>query len=126
MTTPNGINGGHSFHRDILNAWSPANTESNIPRLQYGDTNSTASSDRFLTSASYLTLQNINLGYTLPSKWIRSLNLSSVRLYAAASNIYYWSARRGFDPRGSFSGDANNTYSYSPAATISGGIKVSF
>ena len=126
MTTPTGINGGHSFHKDLLNAWSPTNTESNIPRLQYGDSNSSASSDRFLCSASNLTLQNINLGYTLPTKWVRSVGLSNVRIYAAGSNLYYWSARRGFDPRSSFTGDTDNTYSYSPSATISGGVKVTF
>ena len=126
MTTPTGINGGHSFHKDLLNAWSPTNTDSNIPRLQYGDSNSAASSDRFLTSASNLTLQNVNLGYTLPAKWVRSVGLSNVRIYAAGSNLYYWSARRGFDPRSSFTGDTDNTYSYSPSATISGGVKVTF
>ncbi len=126
MTTPTGINGGHSLHKDILNAWSPTNTDSNIPRLQYGDSNSSASSDRFLCSASNLTLQNINLGYTLPTKWVRSVGLSNVRIYAAGSNLYYWSARRGFDPRSSFTGDTDNTYSYSPSATISGGVKVTF
>ena len=96
------------------------------PRLQYGDSNSSASSDRFLCSASNLTLQNINLGYTLPTKWVRSVGLSNVRIYAAGSNLYYWSARRGFDPRGSFTGNSDNTYSYSPSATISGGVKVTF
>ena len=96
------------------------------PRLQYGDSNSSASSDRFLCSASNLTLQNINLGYTLPAKWVRSVGLSNVRIYAAGSNLYYWSARRGFDPRSSFTGDTDNTYSYSPSATISGGVKVTF
>ena len=126
MTTPTGINGGHSLHKDILNAWSPTNTDSNIPRLQYSDSNSSASSDRFLCSASNLTLQNINLGYTLPTKWVRSVGLSNVRIYAAGSNLYYWSARRGFDPRSSFTGDTDNTYSYSPSATISGGVKVTF
>ena len=126
MTTPTGINGGHSLHKDILNAWSPTNTDSNIPRLQYGDSNSSASSDRFLCSPSNLTLQNINLGYTLPTKWVRSVGLSNVRIYAAGSNLYYWSARRGFDPRSSFTGDTDNTYSYSPSATISGGVKVTF
>ena len=88
--------------------------------------NSSASSDRFLCSASNLTLQNINLGYTLPTKWVRSVGLSNVRIYAAGSNLYYWSARRGFDPRSSFTGDTDNTYSYSPSATISGGVKVTF
>ncbi|MGM9803302.1 MAG: SusC/RagA family TonB-linked outer membrane protein [Muribaculaceae bacterium] len=126
MTTPYSTLGGHSLHQDILNAWTPENTNTDVPRMQYGDENSAATSDRFLTSASYLTLQNVNLGYTLPTKWIKPLGLSNVRIYAAGTNLYYWSARKGFDPRGSFTGDNNNTYDYSPSATISGGLKVTF
>ena len=109
MTTQNGTAGGHSLHLDLLNAWSADNPNSDIPRMQYGDENSAAQSDRFLVSASYLTLQNVNMGYTLPQKWVKTLGLSSVRIYAAGSNLYYWSVRKGFDPRGSFTGNADNT-----------------
>ncbi|EKC70607.1 hypothetical protein OBE_03808, partial [human gut metagenome] len=56
---------GFNFHKDMLDAWSPSNRESNIPRLQYNDTDASSSSDRFLINASYLNLQSINIGYTL-------------------------------------------------------------
>lgn len=129
MGNPSTGNTGFSLHKDQLNAWSETNTSSNIPRFQYGvtdvDTSSNAVSDRFLTNASTLTLQNINIGYTLPSKWATAIGLSSIRVYAQGDNLYYWSKRKGFDPRSSFWGSSNET-SYAQVRTITGGITVQF
>ena len=122
-------NTGKAFHKDLLNAWSETNTTSDIPRFQYAintiDNNSAYTSDRFLTNATTLSLQNINIGYTVPRKWATKLSLSSIRLYASGENLYYWSKRKGFDPRGSFWGTTSNT-SYSAMRTFSGGVTVSF
>ena len=122
-------NTGKAFHKDLLNAWSETNTTSDIPRFQYAintiDNNSAYTSDRFLTNATTLSLQNINIGYTVPRKWANKLSLSSIRLYASGENLYYWSKRKGFDPRGSFWGTTSNT-SYSAMRTFSGGVTVSF
>ena len=106
MSNPSNGNTGFAFHKDLLDAWSETNTGSSIPRFQYAvkdvDTSSSALSDRFLTDASTLTLQTINLGYTLPKSWISKIGLSSLRVYVSGDNLCYWSKRKGFDPRGSF------------------------
>lgn len=125
MTCPVQGTTGFAIHKDVLKAWSSDNTGSDIPRWQYQDQNSTGVSDRFLTNASSLTLQNINLGYTLPSNVVSRAKLSKVRLYLSCENLYYWTARKGFDPRGSFSG-STSTATYSPSRTISGGVNVTF
>ncbi len=52
------LDNGHIFHADMLNAWSEDNKGSNIPRIQFNDTYTASQSDRFLTNASYLTLQD--------------------------------------------------------------------
>ena len=116
---------GHALHADILNAWSADNKGSNIPRLQFNDKFMTARSDRFLTSASYLNLQNVTIGYTLPKRWIRTLGIAKVRVYAVGDNLWLWSKRQGLDPRQSISGSVSNEY-YSPIRTVSGGITVTF
>ena len=125
MSSPTASNKGSNFHADLLNAWSPENTGSNIPRFQFGDQYTAGSSDRFLTSASYLSLQNINLGYTLPSSITKKLQIEKVRVYVTADNIWYWSKRQGLDPRQSITGSTTNSY-YSPMRTISGGITLTF
>jgi hypothetical protein len=125
MSSPWGSSVGTNYHKDILNSWSSENTESNIPRLQYGDQYSTGQSDRFLTSASYLNIQNINLGYTLPANFTKKFGVSSLRVYLACDNVVYWSKRQGLDPRYSFSGSTNYA-NYSPIRTISGGLNIVF
>lgn len=125
MTSPTSTQRGYNFHADILKAWSPENPTSNIPRLQYGDQYVATSSDRFLTSANYLSLQNINFGYTLPQNIVRKMFLSKLRVYLSCDNVWLWAKRQGIDPRQSISGSVNNTY-YAPIRTISGGLSVSF
>jgi TonB-linked outer membrane protein, SusC/RagA family/TonB-dependent outer membrane receptor, SusC/RagA subfamily, signature region len=125
MSSPTASNTGYNFHADLLNSWTPENKNNDIPRFVFGDTYSTGSSTRFLTDASYLNLQNINLGYTFPAKWTKKAAINSLRLYLTCENVYYWSKRKGFDPRQSFS-SATNATTYSPMRTISGGITFTF
>ena len=120
---------GFAIHKDQLNAWSESNTSSDIPRFQYAvkdnDVTSNATSDRFLTNASTLTLQNINLGYNFPRNLVQRLGLTNVKVYVSGDNLYYWSKRKGFDPRSSFTGSASAT-GYSQARTFTGGITLQF
>lgn len=125
MYSPANKSTGMNWHKDILNAWTPENSSSNIPRLQYEDQNQNGQSDRFLMNASYLNLQNINLGYTLPAKISQKLGIDRIRIYLACENVYYWSKRQGFDPRYSYSGSTSQA-TYSPVRTISGGINLQF
>lgn len=125
MYSPANKSTGQNWHKDILNAWSPENPTSRIPRLQYEDQNQNANSDRFLMNASYLNLQNINFGYTLPSKITQKFGVGKLRVYLSCENVWYWSKRQGFDPRYSYSGSTSQA-SYSPVRTISGGINLQF
>ena len=129
MSNPSNGNTGFAFHKDLLKAWSETNTESNIPRFQYAvkdvDTSSSIISDRFLTDASTLSLQTINLGYTLPKSVVSKMGISNLRVYVSGDNLYYWSKRQGFDPRGSFWGSTSTT-SYSPVRTFTGGVTIQF
>ena len=124
MSSPTGST-GYNYHKDLLNAWTPENTGSNIPRFQLNDQYSASMSTRFLTNASFLNIQNINVGYTLPSRWTKKMAISSLRLYMSAENVFYWSKRKGFDPRQSYDETTNATY-YSPMRTISGGVTFEF
>lgn len=131
MYVPSGSN-GNNWNRDILKAWTPENTNTDVPRLQYADQYTNTWSDRFLTDASYLSLQNITFGYTLPKEWTRKISVDRVRIYLACENVWFWSKRKGYDPRGLFAttqmadiGQVDGAY-YSPIRTISGGISLTF
>jgi TonB-linked SusC/RagA family outer membrane protein len=129
MTNPSVGLTGFALHKDLLKAWSETNTDSNIPRFQYAvsgsDLSAAYTSDRFITDASYLTLQNVSLGYTLPKQWITKLGLEKLRVYVSGDNLCYLSKRKGFDPRGTFNGNTSST-SYSPVRVITGGVSVQF
>ena len=129
MANPSSGVTGFSFHKDVLKAWSETNTNSDIPRFQYAvkdnDVSANDVSDRFLTNASTLTLQNINIGYTLPKRIVAKLGLTNVRIYASGENLYYWSKRKGFDPRSSFWGTSSET-SYAQVRTFTGGLTIQF
>ena len=114
---------GQNWHKDILKAWTPENPNSNIPAVNYTAQYQNATSDRFLISSDYLSINNITLGYTLPKNWIKNF-ASSVRLYMAADNVALFAARKGLDPRQGYFGSGNDTYSL--MRTISGGLSVTF
>ena len=118
---------GENFHKDMFNRWTPANTNTNIPALNFG--NQTAgidtASDFFLTKASYFSLRNITLGYTVPAKYLNKLGISKVRVYLTGDNIWLKSKRKGFDPRQSFSGNASYAH-YSALSSYSLGLNVAF
>ena len=125
MSSPNSNHAGYQIHEDILNAWSAANTSSSIPRFMFNDLYTGAASSRFLTTASYLNIENINFGYTFPAKLTRKALIEKLRLYLACENVAYFSKRKGFDPRQSFTNTTNATR-YSPMRTISLGATVTF
>ena len=125
MGSPVSGSTGSNYHKDLLKSWSEDNPGSNIPRFQYGDLYANASSDRWLTSSSYLNIENINVGYTFPSKLTSKVGISSLRVYAACENVFYWSKRQGLDPRTSYSGESAYT-AYLPIRTISGGVTFKF
>ena len=116
---------GMAMHQDLLNAWSPENTSSNIPRLCYNDQYANYTSDRFLTNGSWLALQNITLGYDLPKKWMSSLGINGIHIAVSGENLTYWSKRKGLDPRINSTGSISAT-KYAPARTITGSISVKF
>lgn len=113
---------GHNWHKDIAQAWTPTNTVTNVPRLNSSDRYTNASSDRWLISSDYLSLNNVTVGYTLPLSWVKSIGFENIRLYASADNVAILTARKGFDPRQSFT-SASNT-SYSALRSLSFGIKL--
>ncbi|MDO4160445.1 MAG: SusC/RagA family TonB-linked outer membrane protein [Prevotellaceae bacterium] len=125
MSSPYASYTGYNYHKDLYNSWSVDNTDSNIPRFQFGDQYSSSMSTRFLTSASYLNIENINVGYTFPSAWTRKLSIEAFRLYCSCENVAYISKRKGFDPRQAYD-DTSTAANYSPMRTISIGLSLTF
>ena len=116
---------GMNWHKDIRNRWTPENTNTDVPRLEFANQKIGSASDRFLIPSDYLSLRNISIGYTFPKEMIEKLYLAKLRYYLTADNVYLWSYRQGLDPRTSISGNNSNAV-YSPIRTISMGLTLTF
>ena len=115
---------GEAWSVDIKKAWTPENMYTDVPRIAGSDLYTNSTSDRWLVSSNYFSINNITLGYTLPKSLTNKLKLDAVRIYGSADNVALFSARQGLDPRlGQIS---SNNKSYSALRTITGGIKVTF
>lgn len=98
------VDGNFNRVKDILNAWSPTNTSSNIPRLSKNDPNSNFStpSDWYLEDASYLRLKNLTVSYDLTDvlqKWSHLKERGSrMSVYFSGENLFTITDYSGMDP----------------------------
>jgi TonB-linked SusC/RagA family outer membrane protein len=87
---------------EVLNAWTPTNTNTNIPRAISSDPNQNARpSTRFLEDGSYLRLKNVMLGYSINQNTLQSLTkgvVKNFRVYVSAQNILTFTKYSGYDP----------------------------
>ena len=127
-----------SLHKDVLKGWTSDQATSydaidrngvpmlsDVPTLVTGmeaDLNSTSS--RWLTSASYLILKNVNLSYRLPKDLVRKAGLENVMLTLTCENLYTLTARKGMSPQMSFNGTQSATF-VTPRV-FSAGINIKF
>ena len=106
----------------IRNTWTPENPNAEFPMLMYGGTWQFPASNvnALYRDASYFSLKNLNIGYTLPKKWTSKLSIESIRVFFNADNLCFVSAHDGFDPRMEFSG--MNGFIFPQARTFTFGI----
>ncbi len=109
-----------AYHKDVLKAWtevpagmtadSPNRIDKNgVPRTDPTDNNINIPSDRWLTSASWLVLKNINISYTLPARWTNAIQLSSVNVGFSVDNLFTVAGRKGLNPQMTWSGVQGDT-----------------
>lgn len=81
---------------DMLNFWTPTNTNTNVPRPIIGDPNGNLrDSNRFIENGDYIKLQNIQLGYTIPTK--ANKYIERAKIYVSGQNLLTISKYRGYD-----------------------------
>ena len=123
---------GSAWHVDVLNSWTPENTNTNIARLDGATSEGQTAVDRYLISSNYFSVNNVTLGYTLPKRLTQKIGIEALRVYVSGDNLAVVSARKGVDPRfsmglGSYtSGSGLNSGNYSAMRTIAGGITLTF
>lgn len=109
-----------------------SNPGATMPRASINDPNDNdAWSSRYIESGSYLRLKSISLGYTFPTKLIKKIGLSNLRLTLNATNLFTITGYDGYDPEIGVSTASANVYGldngrYPSPTTVSFGLNASF
>lgn len=120
---------------EIKDRWTPANTDTDVPRLSYANSNflnlNGSASSRFLENGDFVRIQNVMLAYNLPQSTISKIGLSKVRVFVQVQNAFVFTNYKGLDPELSFSNTSNIQagvdYNTNPLMrTITGGINIGF
>lgn len=106
----------------LLGAWTPQNTDSDIPALSRSDLNNEKRvSTYFVENGSYLKLRNIQIGYILPSRISGRLHMQKLRFYLSAQNLLTVKSKKftGVDPE-------NPNFGYPIPTNVTFGLNVTF
>ena len=90
---------GNNYSTLIYNErWTPENNHSDvlIPRLGGSATNDLGS-DFYYKKADYIRLKTFSIGYSLPKSLLEKINIESLRLYGAATNLFTLSKLTKYD-----------------------------
>ena len=119
-------NFGSSFHPDILNAWKSPGDITDVPRLENGNPNIVrAESERFLTSATFWALRNVNVGYDFGGGFTEQLGIERLRISVTGENLFLSSQRNGLNPQFEPEGTINGN-DFVPPRILSVGLNVGF
>ncbi|WP_439131304.1 SusC/RagA family TonB-linked outer membrane protein [Polaribacter sp.] len=81
-----------------LDRWTGAGTSNSVPRLTNDATNNRLFSDFYVEDASFLRMNNIQIGYSLSSEVLEKIGLSKFRIYTTVNNLFTLTKYTGFDP----------------------------
>lgn len=125
-----GMDAGRNFLTSTLNAWTPENTATDMPRAVLGDPNqNNRESTRFLEDGDYLRLKSIQIGYTLPKNLLSTIRVDRMRFFASAQNLFVITKYSGLDPEFSRSSVLNtgvDTTIYPQTKSYVFGVQLSF
>lgn len=99
-------NGDSNGLTDVLNSWTPENTDTDIPRAAI---RGRERSSRFVEDGSYLRLKNAALGYNLPNNILNKAGIGSTRLTISAQNLLTFTNYSGLDPEVSYFGSGGES-----------------
>lgn len=85
----------------VLGRWTGEGTSNTIPRVTTAATSNNVFSDYFVEDASFLRIQNIQLGYTLSKSVSEKIGINKLRIYTSVNNLYTFTKYRGYDPSAS-------------------------
>jgi TonB-linked SusC/RagA family outer membrane protein len=91
---------GAAISERVKNSWSPSNTSATIPIFETASnfSTNTQANSFYVEDGSYVRLQTVTLGYTLPASVLSKLKMNRVRAFASANNLFTITGYSGLDP----------------------------
>lgn len=92
------------------------------PAISTSQTVSHTENDFFIQNRSFLRLKNIELGYTLPERFLSKVGVKALRVYVSGQNLFVWDNLRitHVDP------EQNNSYGYPITKNVTLGLNINF
>lgn len=118
----------YNFEKHVLDRWTGPGTSNEEPRAAFGGYNYSPS-DRFIHDGSFLRINNIILGYTLPIDWTKTIYMNKFRVYVKVDNLYTFTKYTGYTPEiGSYDvlSSGIDFGAYPPNTIYSFGINLTF
>jgi hypothetical protein len=84
-----------------LDRWTGPGTSNTVPRVTTAATSNNVFSDFYVEDGSYVRLQRISLGYTIPGEITQKIHIKELRFYVAVNNLFTITKYMGFDPAAS-------------------------
>lgn len=100
---------GAAISERVKDSWLPTNTDTNIPIFETASnfSTNTQSNSFYVEDGSYLRLQTITLGYTVPASSLSKLGVERLRIYAGLNNVFTITKYQGLDPGVGGNADTN-------------------
>ncbi len=101
---------GAAISARVTNSWSPTNTGATIPIFESASnfSTNTQSNSFYVEDGSYLRMQNLTVGYTLPGELLGKLKMQRLRISATTTNLFTVTGYKGLDP--AVGGAADTTF----------------
>lgn len=122
---------GASISARVKDSWLPTNLDAEIPVFESASnfSTNTQSSSFYVEDGSYLRLQNLSLGYTLPANLLDRLNMNRLRVFVATNNLFTITNYSGLDPAVGGAADTNfgiDLGNYPVTRSFTAGLNIGF
>jgi len=88
-----------NYFADALNAWTPTNTNTSIPKNTKADNgNNRRMSSFYIENGAYFRLRNAQIGYSIPNNILEKIKFDKIRLYVSATNLFTITKYTGYYP----------------------------
>ncbi|ARK09497.2 TonB-dependent receptor [Fibrella sp. ES10-3-2-2] len=122
---------GAAISARVKNSWSPENKSGTVPIFESASnfSTNTQSNSYYVEDGSYFRMQNLSVGYNLPSSLLSKVKLQRMRVFVSTNNLFTITKYQGLDP--SVGGNADTNFgidvgNYPITRSVLGGVSLAF